>query len=76
MLGYIYRLIRSFEQEHGVHPNLLCLNRLHAEYLLASCDETLPLSKIMDILQMEMIVDPEIIHPSVTWTHAAERAAS
>lgn len=76
MLGYIYRLIRSFEQEHGVIPNLLYLNRVHAEHLQTAFDEKLSLGQIMSMLQMEMVIDPEIMHPSVAWTQSAERIAS
>ena len=76
MLGYIYRLIRGFHQEHGVQPNLLYLNRVHADHLQASFDESLSLHDIVKMLQMEMIIDPEIMHPRVAWTQAAERIAS
>ena len=76
MLGYIYRLIRGFEQEHGIHPNLLCLNRTHMEHLKASFDESYNLGHIMDMLQMEMILEPEIVHPHVCWTQTAQRIAS
>lgn len=76
MLGYIYRLVSGFEQEHGIHPNLLYLNRVHCEHLKSSFDESLSLGQIMEMLRMEMIVDPEIMHPHVGWTQAAHRKAS
>jgi hypothetical protein len=76
MLGYIYRLIRGFEQEHGVQPNLLYLNRLHSEHLLAAFDEKYTLGQIMDMLEMEMVIDPEVMHPHVAWTQSAHRIAS
>ena len=67
MLDYIYRLVSGFEQEHGVLPNLLYLNRIHSEYLKSSFDESYSLGQIMDMLQMDMIIIPEIIHPQVAW---------
>lgn len=76
MLGYIYRLIKGFEQEHGVHPNLLYLNRLHSDHLKSAFDEGYSLGQIMAMLQMEMVIDPEVMHPRVAWTHAAHRMAS
>lgn len=76
MLDHIYRLVSSFKQEHGVHPNLLYLNLLHSEHLKSSFDETYTLGQIMNMLQMEMILDPEIIHPHVAWTQTAQRAVS
>ena len=76
MLDYIYRLVRGFEQEHGVHPNLLYLNRIHTEHLQSSFDERFTLGQIMNLLHMEMIIDPEITHPHVAWTQTAHRRAS
>ncbi|MGD8783311.1 MAG: hypothetical protein PVF28_00415 [Thioalkalispiraceae bacterium] len=76
MLGFIYGLIRGFEQEHGVQPNLLYLNRMHMEHLKAAFDEKYTLGQIMDMLEMEMIIDPEIMHPHVAWTQSAHRKAS
>lgn len=76
MLDYIYRLVSGFEQEHGVLPNLLYLNRIHSEHLKTSFDESYSLAQIMTMLQMEMIIDPEIVHPHVAWAHSAQRVAS
>ena len=76
MLGYIYRLINGFEQEHGIQPNLLYLNRMHSDHLQSSFDESYSLGQIMAMLQMEMVIDPEIMHPRVAWSSAAQRMAS
>ncbi len=76
MLDYIYRLVRGFEQEHGVHPNLLYLNRVHSEHLLSAFDESYSHGQIMNLLQMEMIIDSGIIHPQVAWTQSGHRKAS
>ena len=76
MLDYIYRLVNSFEREHGIHPNLLYLNPVQSEYLKSSFDESYSLAQIMQILRMEMIIDSEIMHPHVAWVQAAHRAAS
>ncbi len=76
MLGYIYQLVRGFEQEHGVQPNLLYLSRFHSEHLKSAFDERFSLGQIMDMLQMEMIIDDEIMHPHVAWSHVANRVAS
>lgn len=76
MLDFIYRLVRSFEQEHGIHPNLLYLNHFHSEHLKSAFSEEYSLENIKDVLQMEMVIDSEIIHPHVAWTQASLRAAS
>ncbi|VAW92624.1 hypothetical protein MNBD_GAMMA23-2449 [hydrothermal vent metagenome] len=76
MLDYIYRLMRDFEQEHGFNPNLLYLNECHSEHIKLSFDETFTLQRIVEILGMDIVIDKEIIHPRVAWTHYAYRLAS
>lgn len=72
MLSYIYRLINDFEQEHGIHPNLLHLNRLHIEHLNAAFDAGYSLERIMNVLDMELIIQEDIMHPHVAWTTVAQ----
>ena len=76
MLGHIFRLVKGFEQEHGVHPNLLYLNPIHTEHLQLAFEEGYSLAHIMEFLNMEMILDPDIMHPHVAWTQSSQRAAS
>ena len=76
MLGFIYRLMVGFEQEHGYLPNTLYMNKSHVEHLTAAFDEQTTLGQIMDMLAMEMILDQEAMHPRVSWTQAAQRIAS
>jgi hypothetical protein len=74
MLSYIYRLIRDFEQEHGIHPNLLYLNQFHASHLKQGLDERFSFQAICDLLRLELIIDQDIMHPHVAWTQSAQRA--
>jgi hypothetical protein len=76
MLGHIYRLIADFEKTHGVHPNLLYLNRFHSEHLVEALDKAMTMSDIRDLLHMELIIDHDIVHPHVAWTHTANKLAS
>ena len=76
MLSHIARLIRDFELEHGMHPNLLYLNHVHREHLKSAFDERYNMGQIMQMLNMEMVIDAEIMHPHVAWTQAAHRVAS
>ena len=76
MLGFIVRLISSFEKEHGFRPNLLYINRTHCQHLKDAFDERFSFSKISKMLQMEIIIEPEATHPHVAWTQVAHRAAS
>jgi hypothetical protein len=73
MLSYIFRLVRDFEQEHGIHPNLLYLNESHAAQLKTSFSETFSFDRIRETLNMELIVNNEITHPHVAWTQSAMR---
>ena len=72
MLSHIYRLIKDFEHEHGIHPNLLYLNSDHIEHLQLCFDEEYSLQHIMALLEMELIVEEDIMHPHVVWTTLAE----
>jgi hypothetical protein len=72
MLSHIYRLIKNFEHEHGIHPNLLYLNRRHVEYLVSSFGDEYSLEHIMAMLEMELIIEEDNMHPNVVWTTLAQ----
>jgi len=76
MLGFIIRLISSFEKEHGFRPNLLYINRTHSQYLIEAFDETFSFNQIAEMLEMEIIVEHEATHPYVAWSHIGQRVAS
>lgn len=76
MLSFIHRLVRDFELEHGVHPNLLYLNRFHAEHLKTSFDEDYTMSQILDVLGMELVIENDITQPHVAWTQTARKAST
>lgn len=75
MLSYIFRLVRNFEQEHGIHPNLLYINPEHASHLKLSLDEQFTFQRIAELLHMEMIINQDIVHPHVSWTYSAQHIA-
>ena len=72
MLSHIYRLIKNFEQQHGIHPNLLHLNRNHVGHLKGAFEDSYSLQQIMNMLDMELIIEEEIMHPHVAWTTVAQ----
>lgn len=76
MLSFINRLVREYELEHGFHPNLLYLNRFHAEHLKTAFDADFSVPQILDFLGMEMIIENDITHPHVAWTQMAQRASA
>ena len=75
MISYLYRLIQQFERQHGIHPNLLYLNEIHAEKLKQDFSDELPYHSITDLLKMELVINKEITHPHVAWTHTAQSMA-
>lgn len=76
MLSFIHRLVRDFELEHGVHPNLLYLNRFHAEHLKTAFDTDYTMSQILEVLGMELIIENDITQPHVAWTQTATRVST
>ena len=75
MLSFIYRLIRDFEQEHGIEPNVLYINEVHAHYLRNGFDEHFSYQTIRDILRMELVISREVVHPNVAWSASVARQA-
>jgi hypothetical protein len=76
MLSFINRLVREFEHEHGIRPNLLYLNRFHVEHLKTSLDTSYSMPQILGLLGMELIIENDITQPHVAWTQMAQRAAT
>ncbi len=67
MLSFIYRLIRNFEKEHGFTPNLLYLNQFHLEMLRTQLDRKVDGSDLAQLLDMEIIISQDSVHPHVEW---------
>ena len=76
MLSFIYSLIRNFEQEHGIHPNVLYINEVHAHYLKTGFAEHYSYQAIRDLIRMELVISRETVHPNVAWTASIARQAS
>jgi hypothetical protein len=68
MLSFIYNLVNNFETSHGLRPNLLYLNETHLHHLAEGFSDEYDLFEIMNMLQMEIIIDNEAVHPHVAWT--------
>jgi len=67
MLSFIYRLVRDFEKEHGIYPNLLYLNQAHMSVLREQMGSTKQLDEIGKLLGMDIILTQEVTHPHVVW---------
>lgn len=75
MISYLLRIIDEFKREHGYQPNLLYLNEFHLNHLKAGFADDTTMAVLCELFQMELIVDREVIHPHVAWTHTAEKLA-
>jgi len=68
MLSFIYNLVNQFESAHGMRPNLLYLNKMHLQHLQDGFSDDYDLSRIIDFIGLEIIIDEGIMHPHVAWT--------
>jgi len=71
MLSFIYSLVRSFEAEHSVPPNLLYLSSSHLDHLQQELHGALNIDMLPHLLGMEIVISNETIHPHVSWAPIA-----
>lgn len=67
MLSFIYSLVRRFEAEHSVPPNLLYLSSDHLHHLKRELHASLDIDMLPRLLGMEIVISNETIHPRVSW---------
>ena len=75
MLSYIMRLVEHFQHEHGCRPNLLYLNNEQVQHLKSDFSDDLSMQHLCQMLDMELVIDREVIHPHVAWVQSASRLA-
>lgn len=75
MLSYIMRLVDEFQQTHSCRPNLLYLNDDQVRHLRSEFSAELGLHYLCKMLEMELVIDREVIHPHVAWVQSASRLA-
>ena len=66
MISFILSLVRDFENEHNVRPNLVYLNTQHFEQMKKDFDPEI-LAGLINRLEMELLIDDEVAHPHVAW---------
>ena len=66
MLSFIYRLVREFEAEHGLRPNVLYLNIDHFHRLRHDFVDPDDIEGIINCLGMEIVIDKTAIHPHLS----------
>ena len=74
MLSHLYRIVREFEQRHGVAPNLLYLNYQHFEHLKQALPGLQTTGELLQNLNMELVLQRDTVHPSVAWSSVRARA--
>jgi len=75
MLSFIYRLVNDFQREHRFRPNVLYINPIHLDRLHSDFANQKDLVEISRLLDMEILLSPDAVHPHVAWSQAASRAA-
>ncbi len=68
MLSFIYQIARQFEQKHGFSPNLIHLNNEQFEHLCSELADIKGLDNLSQVLGMEIVLQTDITHPSVSWS--------
>lgn len=76
MLSFIYRLVRDFEVEHGMKPNVLYLNDEHFERLREDFYDPDDIKAIVERLDMELVIDHTAVHPRLARLESSYRRAA
>jgi hypothetical protein len=76
MLSFLYRLARSYQQEHGYRPNAVVMSKAHFRLLQESLPEIADYTDLARLLGMEVVLSEDCIHPHVAWMPMARRAAA
>jgi len=75
MLSFLYRMVNTFEREHGFRPNVLYLNNQHFLQLKSQLSNIKDLDALNHFLGMEIVLDAEITQPHVAWSNIEGHAA-
>jgi hypothetical protein len=67
MLSFLFRLMRTYQREHGFLPNVLYINDFHYQKLRESLPDLSTHEEMAAFLQMEVVIRTEAVHPSIAW---------
>ena len=76
MLSFIYRIMRDFEREHGMKPNVLHLNNEHFDKLREDFLDPDNIEAIVSRLEMEIVIEKNTLHPHLSWIESSYRKAA
>lgn len=74
MLSFLYRLARTFRQEHGYKPNVVVMSRTHFQQLQQSLPAFTDSADLAQQIGMDIVLSEECVHPHVAWLPQARRA--
>lgn len=69
MLSFLFRLIRSYQREHGILPNVLYINDFHYQKLRESLPDLTTHEAVATFLQLDVVIRAEAVHPSIAWVN-------
>lgn len=75
MLSFLYRLIRDFQREHGIPPNVLYLSESHYGALRENLPQ-LDHEDVERLLRLHIVLFPEATHPRVACQELPRRRAA
>ena len=76
MLSFLYRLVRTFQREHGYPPNVVVMNVSHYRLLHASLADIDDPAELRRMLGLEIMLSADCVHPHVAWIAPANRTAA
>lgn len=76
MLSFIYRMMRDFENEQGMKPNVLYLNAEHFTRLRQDFVDPNDIESIIGRLDMEIVIDHGALHPHLSRLDSSYRQAA
>jgi hypothetical protein len=75
MLSFLYRLIRSFRNEHGFSPNTLYMNENQYEALRENLPQ-MAHEETENFLQLRISLMSGSLHPQVAWQDPPRKRAT
>ena len=76
MLSFIYRMMREFELEHGMKPNVLHLSNEHFDRLRDDFLDPDNIEAIINRLDMEIVIEKNSLHPHLSRMESSYRKAA
>lgn len=63
MLSHVVTLVKSYEQSHGIRPNVVYMNETHYGYLREELPFVRDHNDVVAILGVDIALNDEALHP-------------